>query len=68
MNNIWEILGIEPTDNKREIRAAYAAKSKLYHPEEEPEEFAKLNTAYQAALSYQADSALEDYNDNNTNK
>ena len=68
MNNIWEILGIEPTDNKREIRAAYAAKSKLYHPEEEPEEFAKLNTAYQAALSYQADSVLEDSNDNNTNK
>ena len=67
-NNIWEILGIEPTDNKHEIRAAYATKSKLYHPEEEPEEFVKLNTAYQAALKYKADSALEDCNNNDTNE
>ena len=67
-NNIWEILGIEPTDNKHEIRAAYATKSKLYHPEEEPEEFVKLNTAYQAALKYKANSALEDCNNNDTNE
>ena len=52
MNNFWEVLGISPTDNKKEIRAAYAAKSKLYHPEDEPEEFAELNNAYKAALNY----------------
>lgn len=52
MNNFWEILGISPTENKKEIRAAYAAKTKQYHPEENPEEFAMLNNAYKAALNY----------------
>lgn len=52
LSDCWNILGIEPTDNKREVRSAYAAKSKLFHLEENPEEFARLNQAYQAALKY----------------
>lgn len=52
MNDCWKILGIEPTDNKREVRSAYAAKSKQCHMEENPEEFARLNQAYQDALKY----------------
>ena len=54
INDCWKILGIEPTDNKREVRAAYAAKCKQYHIEEDPEQFAALNQAYQAALAYAA--------------
>lgn len=48
--NIWNELGISPTKNVREIKKAYAAKSKLVHPEEHPEEFQKLHDAYKAAL------------------
>lgn len=48
--SIWEELGIERTDNAREIKRAYAAKLKLVHPEEHPEEFQKLHEAYKSAL------------------
>lgn len=52
MNTIWEILGIEPTLDKKEIREAYAALSRTYHMEEFPEEFARIQQAYHAALEY----------------
>lgn len=48
--SVWEELGIERTDNAREIKRAYAAKLKLVHPEEHPEEFQKLHEAYKSAL------------------
>lgn len=54
MNDIWSILGIDPTDDKKAIRRAFAAQSRLHHPEEEPEYFAALNQAYKAALDYGA--------------
>lgn len=50
--DIWSILQIAPTDSKREIRRAYAAQAQKCHPEEQPEEFAKLQEAYQRALRY----------------
>ncbi len=50
--NIWKILGIEPTTDKKAIRKAYAAKTKEIHPEDAPEEFKQLHEAYQAALGY----------------
>lgn len=50
MNDIWKILGIEPTQDKRAVRRAFAEQAKLHHPEEEPEYFAKLNQAYREAL------------------
>lgn len=50
--NIWEILGIEPTKDKKAIKRAYAAQTKVVHPEEKPEEFKRLREAYQAALRY----------------
>ncbi|WP_419008237.1 J domain-containing protein [Holdemanella porci] len=37
--NAWEILGIEPTKDKKEIKKAYARLLKQYHPEVNPEEF-----------------------------
>lgn len=48
--NCWKILEINPTDNVREIKRAYAAKSKVVHPEEHPEEFRELHDAYETAL------------------
>ncbi|MCI8800462.1 MAG: J domain-containing protein [Lachnospiraceae bacterium] len=50
MSDIWSMLGIEPTDDKKAIRRAFAAQSRLHHPEEEPEYFAALNQAYKVAL------------------
>lgn len=50
--NIWKILGIEPTTDKRAIKKAYAAKTKEIHPEEKPEEFKQLYAAYQTALGF----------------
>lgn len=50
--NIWKILGIAPTVDKKAIKKAYAAQSRECHPEEKPEEFRQLYEAYQAALEY----------------
>lgn len=52
--DIWKILGIEPTTDKKTIRKAYAAKTRVIHPEERPEAFQELHEAYQAALGYAA--------------
>lgn len=46
MRDEWQILGIEPTDNKRAIKKAYAAKLAQFHPEEYPEEFQEIQQAY----------------------
>ncbi|HBA50930.1 MAG TPA: hypothetical protein DCZ91_24665 [Lachnospiraceae bacterium] len=54
MNDIWNMLGIEKSSDKKVIRRAFAAQSKLHHPEEEPEYFAALNQAYKEALAYAA--------------
>lgn len=48
--NAWEILGIEPTKDKKEIKKAYARLLKQYHPEENPEEFKQIQAAYQQCL------------------
>lgn len=49
---IWTIIGIEATQNKKEIKKAYAKMAKVYHPETHPEQFEKLQEAYQKALEY----------------
>ena len=51
-SDIWGLLGISPTGDRKAIRSAYAAQSRLHHPEEEPEYFAKLNQAYRQALDH----------------
>ncbi|AJQ29476.1 heat shock protein DnaJ domain protein [Pelosinus fermentans JBW45] len=55
--NYWNLLGIEPTDDIRLIKRAYADKLKIFHPEEDPDEFSKLQEAYRQALS-QAETAV----------
>lgn len=54
----WTILGIAPTDDKKAITAAYRAKLKTTNPEEKPEEFKALRSAYEEALRL-ADQAKE---------
>lgn len=48
--NPWETLGIEPTDNKKLIKRAYAKKLKLYNPEDNEEKFVQLRAAYEKAI------------------
>lgn len=48
--NAWEILGIEPTSDKKTIKRAYAKLLKQYHPEENPEKFKQIQAAYQHFL------------------
>lgn len=42
----YRILGLEPGCSPEEIKEAYAALSKQYHPEEEPEKFQEIHEAY----------------------
>lgn len=51
--NFWSILGIQPTKNLKDIKRAYAKQSKVYHPEDDPENFQRLQKAYQEALAWQ---------------
>ncbi|MGG6568088.1 UNVERIFIED_CONTAM: hypothetical protein KWF34_16690 [Acinetobacter baumannii] len=42
----WQRLGIEPTDNQREIKKAYAKQLKLIDQDTQPEEFILLREAW----------------------
>ena len=55
--NCWKVLEIEPTQDKKEIKKAYARLLKQYHPEENPEEFKHIQAAYQQCL--QPDQEIE---------
>lgn len=48
---IWDVLGIAPTDDGRAIRRAYAARLKAIDPETEPETFRALRRAFEEALA-----------------
>lgn len=52
MDSIWTVLGLEATRNISSIKRAYAQKTKICHPEEDPEGFLELRNAYQAAVDY----------------
>lgn len=47
---IWEVLGIEPTDDKEIIKNAYREQVSLHHPEDDPVGFKKVRSAYETAL------------------
>ena len=55
----WEILGIEPTDDKTAIKRAYTKLAHDTNPEDDPEGYAKLHEAYRAALDYAAGRVVE---------
>jgi TPR repeat protein len=46
----WEILGIAATNDKREIKRAYARLIKLNNPEDKPKEFQEIREACDQAL------------------
>ncbi|MCO7222801.1 J domain-containing protein [Pleionea sp. CnH1-48] len=47
----WDVLEIEATNNRRDIKRAYAKKLKVTHPEQDPEAFQQLSEAYKEALT-----------------
>lgn len=48
--DVWGLLGIPPTTDIARIKSAYARQAKLYHPEEYPEQFKALQSAYKIAM------------------
>ncbi len=48
--NYWKTLNIEPTDDKKAIKKAYAVLIKQYKPDENPEKFQEIQAAYKYAL------------------
>lgn len=49
-NEAFEILGIAPTEDAREIKRAYSNLVRKFHPEEHPEEWQRIHDAYEIAL------------------
>ena len=49
--NIWAILQIEPTNDTKTIRQAYAKRLLQTNPEVDPEGFQELRAAYESALN-----------------
>lgn len=48
--NIWDILKINPTKDKEEIKKAYLNKLSIVHPEDDEEGFKNLRKSYEEAL------------------
>lgn len=55
--DIWEILGIQPTNDEKDIRRAYARQLKIYRPDTHPEEYQHLREAFESAKNYASYSA-----------
>lgn len=53
-NRFWDVLGIEPTNDKTVIKRAFSKLAHKTNPEDDPEGYSKLHEAYKAALSYAA--------------
>ena len=48
----WTVLGIEPTEDERAIKRAYAARVKVTSPEADPAGYMELREAYEAAKQH----------------
>ena len=56
--DIWKILGIEPTKDRKAITQAYREKLINTNPEDKPDEFKQLRNAYEEALKYAENQGL----------
>lgn len=61
--DIWNILGIDKTNDKSVIKKAYLKKLKFNNPEDNPEDFMRLRDAYEAAISGCQYDYEDDYTD-----
>ncbi|MBR6404299.1 MAG: hypothetical protein IKS48_13030 [Eubacterium sp.] len=52
---IWGVLGIDPTTDEEELKTAYRTQLVKVNPEDDPEGFKKLRTAYEEAVKYAAE-------------
>ncbi|MFZ1386352.1 MAG: RDD family protein [Thiolinea sp.] len=59
----WEILELYSDAELKDIKKAYARKLKQTRPDDDPEGFKALHTAYKQALDWHANKALYDYDD-----
>ena len=59
----WFILGIEPTKDKKAITAAYRQKLRVTNPEDDPEAFKALRSAYEEAMSLADQEEPESFRD-----
>ncbi|MCL2475309.1 MAG: J domain-containing protein [Chloroflexi bacterium] len=56
----WSILKINPTDNIREIKKAYAQQLRIYNPEDDQLGFMILRESYEQALNWASVSKYDD--------
>ncbi|SCW26760.1 hypothetical protein SAMN02910456_00142 [Ruminococcaceae bacterium YRB3002] len=50
--SFWDILGISPTTDKKEIKSAFAKLAHTVSPEEDPDGYMRIHDAYKEALFY----------------
>lgn len=58
MHTIWKLLEIEKTTDRSIIRRAYGKLILKYNPEDYPEEFLAIRSAYETAMNYAASADL----------
>lgn len=61
--DIWEILELEPTNDVRKIKRAYAKKLKVTHPDDDLEAFQTLKEAFDIALNYAKNNTFSENQD-----
>jgi len=62
---MWHILGLEPTNDKKLIKKAYAKKLKSVSPEDDPDGFQELRSAYEWAMGFSGNSLPDTHDEQN---